>query len=136
VATLVLAPFGAFALNLAAISAALCMAPDVHADPRRRWLAAAFAGSFYVAIAAFAGPLAGLFAALPHELVIGIAGLALLPTIGRGLQAAVSNEAEREPALVTFLVTGSGVVLWGVGSAFWGVVFGVAALLAWRPRRV
>ena len=67
-------------------------------------------------------------------MVIGIAGLALLPTIGRGLQAAVANEAEREPALVTFLVTASGLVLWGVGSAFWGVVFGVAALLAWRPR--
>ena len=134
VATLLLAPFGAFALNLAAISAALCMAPDVHPDPRRRWVAAAFAGTFYVAIAAFAGPLAALFAALPREMVIGIAGLALLPTIGRGLQAAVANDHEREPALVTFLVTGSGVVLWGVGSAFWGVVFGVAALIAWRPR--
>jgi benzoate membrane transport protein len=134
VATLVLAPFGAFALNLAAISAALCMAPDVHPDPRRRWVAAACAGTFYVSIAVFAGPLAALFAALPREMVIGIAGLALLPTIGRGLQAAVANEAEREPALVTFLVTASGLVLWGVGSAFWGVVFGVAALLAWRPR--
>jgi benzoate membrane transport protein len=134
VATLVLAPFGAFALNLAAISAALCMAPDVHPDPRRRWVAAAFAGAFYLAIAAFAGPLAGLFAALPREMVIAVAGLALLPTIGRGLQSAVANEAERDPALVTFLVTASGLVLWGVGSAFWGVVFGIAALVAWRPR--
>jgi benzoate membrane transport protein len=134
VATLVLAPFGAFALNLAAISAALCMAPDVHPDPKRRWVAAACAGGFYLAVAAFAGPLAGLFAALPREMVIAIAGLALLPTIGRGLQAAVANETEREPALVTFLVTASGLVLWGVGSAFWGVVFGIVALLAWRPR--
>jgi benzoate membrane transport protein len=134
VATLVLAPFGAFALNLAAISAALCMAPDVHPDPKRRWVAAACAGGFYLAVAAFAGPLAGLFAALPREMVIAVAGLALLPTIGRGLQAAVANETEREPALVTFLVTASGLVLWGVGSAFWGVVFGVVALLAWRPR--
>ncbi len=134
VATLLLAPFGAFALNLAAISAALCMAPDVHPDPRRRWVAAACAGAFYLVIAGFAGPLAALFAALPREMVIGIAGLALLPTIGRGLQSAVANEAEREPALVTFLVTASGLVLWGVGSAFWGVVFGVAALVAWRPR--
>jgi benzoate membrane transport protein len=134
VATLVLAPFGAFALNLAAISAALCMAPDVHPDPKRRWVAAACAGGFYLAVAAFAGPLAGLFAALPREMVIAVAGLALLPTIARGLQAALANEAEREPALVTFLVTASGLVLWGVGSAFWGVVFGVAALLAWRPR--
>ena len=134
VATLVLAPFGAFALNLAAISAALCMAPDVHPDPRRRWVAAACAGGFYLSMAAFAGPLAALFAALPREMVIAVAGLALLPTIGRGLLAAVSNDDEREPALVTFLVTASGVVLWGVGSAFWGVVFGVVALLAWRPR--
>jgi benzoate membrane transport protein len=133
-ATLVLAPFGAFALNLAAISAALCMAPDVHPDPRRRWVAAACAGSFYLATAAFAGPLAALFAALPREMVIAVAGLALLPTIGRGLYAAVVDEAEREPALVTFLVTASGLELWGVGAAFWGVVFGVAALLAWRPR--
>jgi benzoate membrane transport protein len=97
-------------------------------------VSAACAGGFYLTMAAFAGPLAALFAALPREMVIAVAGLALLPTIGRGLHAAVSNDAEREPALVTFLVTASGVVLWGVGSAFWGVVFGVAALLAWRPR--
>jgi benzoate membrane transport protein len=135
VATLALAPFGAFALNLAAISAALCMAPDVHPDPRRRWVAAACAGGFYLLVAAFAGPLAGLFAALPREMVIAVAGLALLPTIGRGLLAAVADEAEREPALVTFLVTASGLTLWGVGSAFWGVVFGVAALLVWRAPR-
>jgi benzoate membrane transport protein len=134
VATLLLAPFGAFALNLAAISAALCMGPEAHPDPRRRWLAAAAAGGFYLAVAAFAGPLAALFAALPRELVVAVAGLALLPTIGRGLQAAVANDDEREPALVTFLVTASGLTLWGIGSAFWGVVFGVAALLAWRPR--
>ncbi|HYF59260.1 MAG TPA: benzoate/H(+) symporter BenE family transporter [Burkholderiaceae bacterium] len=133
-ATLVLAPFGAFALNLAAITAALCMAPDVHPDPRRRWLAAAVAGTFYLAIAAFAGPIAQLFAALPREMVVALAGVALIPTIGRGLQAAVADEAEREPALVTFLVTASGLTLWGVGSAFWGTVFGVAALLAWRRR--
>lgn len=133
IATLVLAPFGVFALNLAAISAALCMAPDVHPDPRRRWVAAACAGSFYLVMAAFSGPLAALFAALPQEMVIAVAGLALLSTIGRGLHAAVVNEAEREPALVTFLVTASGLVFWGVGSAFWGVVFGVTALLVWRP---
>jgi benzoate membrane transport protein len=134
VATLLLAPFGAYALNLAAITAALCMSPDVHPDPRRRWPAAAAAGALYLAVAAYAGPIAGLFAALPRELVVAIAGLALLPTIGRGLQAAMADDAEREPALVTFLVTASGLTLWGIGSAFWGVVFGVVALLAWRPR--
>jgi benzoate membrane transport protein len=135
VATLVLAPFGAFALNLAAITAALCMAPDVHPDPRRRWLAAAAAGGFYLAVAAFAAPIAGVFAALPRELVVAIAGLALIPTIARGLQEALADAREREPALVTFLVTASGVTLWGVGSAFWGVVFGAVALFAWRAPR-
>jgi benzoate membrane transport protein len=135
VATLVLAPFGAFALNLAAITAALCMAPDVHPDPRRRWLAAAAAGGFYLAVAAFAAPIAGLFAALPRELVVAVAGLALIPTIARGLQVALADEHQRDPALVTFLVTASGLTLWGVGSAFWGVVFGAVALVAWRPER-
>jgi hypothetical protein len=76
---------------------------------------------------------------LRHKMVLGlsvlaIAGLALLPTIGRGLQSAVANEVERDPALVTFLVTASGLTLWGIGPAFWGVLFGVAALIAWRPR--
>ncbi len=134
IATLVLAPFGVFALGLAAITAALCMAPDVHPDPRRRWLAAAAAGGFYLAIAVFAAPLARLFSALPRELVVTVAGLALLPTIGRGLQAAVANDAERDAALVTLLVTASGLVLWGIGPAFWGVVAGVTALMAWRTR--
>ena len=134
VATILLAPFGAFALNLAAISAALCMGPDAHPDPRRRWLAAVAAGGFYLAVAVFAGPIAGLFAALPKEPVLAIAGLALLPTIGRGLQSAVANETERDPAMITFLVTASGLTLWGIGPAFWGVVFGVMALFVWRPR--
>lgn len=133
-ATLVLAPFGAFALNLAAITAALCMAPDVHPDPRKRWLAAAAAGGFYLAVAAFAAPIAALFAALPREMVITVAGLALIPTIARGLQVALADEHERDAALVTFVVTASGLTLWGIGPAFWGVVFGAVALLAWRPR--
>jgi benzoate membrane transport protein len=134
IATVVLAPFGAFALNLAAISAALCMGPDAHPDPKRRWLAGVAAGGFYLAVAVFAGPIASLFVALPKEPVLAIAGLALLPTIGRGLQSALANEVERDPALITFLVTASGLTLWGVGPAFWGVVFGVTALIAWRPR--
>jgi benzoate membrane transport protein len=110
------------------------MGPDAHPDPRRRWLAAVAAGGFYLAVAVFAGPIAGLFAALPKEPVLAIAGLALLPTIGRGLQSAVANETERDPAMITFLVTASGLTLWGIGPAFWGVVFGVMALFVWRPR--
>ncbi len=131
-ATLLLAPFGAFALNLAAITAALCMGEAAHPDPARRWLAAAAAGAFYLLIAAFAAPIAALFTALPRELVVTVAGLALLPTIARGLHTALASDAQREPALVTFLVTASGLTLGGIGSAFWGIVFGAIALLVWR----
>jgi benzoate membrane transport protein len=132
IATVSLAPFGAFAINFAAITAALCMGPEAHPDPARRWLAAAAAGLLYLVTAAFAGPIAGVFAALPFELVATIAGLALLPTIARGLQVAVADEAQREPAVITFLVTASGLTLFGIGPAFWGVAFGAAALWLWR----
>lgn len=131
-ATLIGAPFGVFALNLAAITAALCMGPEAHPDPQRRWLAAATAGVIYLLIGVFAAPLAALFVALPRELVVAIAGIALVPTIARGLHAALADETQRDAALVTFLVTASGLTLWGIGSAFWGVLFGVAALFAWR----
>lgn len=135
VVSLVLAPFGVFALNLAAITAALCMGPEAHPDPQRRWLAAAAAGVLYLLVGAFAAPLAAFFLSLPRELVVTVAGLALLPTIGRGLHAALQDEVQRDAALVTFLVTASGMTLWGVGSAFWGVVFGATALLVWCPPR-
>ena len=132
VATFLLAPFGVFALNLAAITAALCMGPEAHPDPARRWLAAAAAGVLYLVVALFAAPLAAFFVALPKELVMTIAGLALLPTIGRGLFTALADEAQRDAALVTFLVTASGLTLWGIGPAFWGVIFGLTALVVWR----
>jgi benzoate membrane transport protein len=134
VANLVLAPFGAFALNLAAITAAICMGREAHEDPARRWVASVAAGIFYVAIGLFGATVGALFAAFPRELVMAIAGLALIGTIGNGLAIAMANEREREPALVTFLVTASGVTLGGIGSAFWGVVAGVVTLLVLRPR--
>lgn len=123
-ATLVLAPFGAFALNLAAITAAICMGREAHEDPAKRYVAAVAAGVFYIAIGLFGPTVGAVFAALPKEFVLAIAGLALLGTIGNGLAAALSHEREREPALVTFLVTASGVTLFGIGSAFWGLVAG------------
>lgn len=126
--TLVLAPFGAFALNLSAITAAICMGPQAHPNPQRRYTAAAACGAFYVAIGLGGGLVASLLAAFPQELVVAIAGLALLGTIGAGLASAVSEETHREPALITFLVTLSGVTLFGIGSAFWGVVAGSIAL--------
>jgi len=131
-ANLVLAPFGGFALNLAAITAAICMGREAHEDPRRRYVAAMAAGLFYAIIGLFGATIVSLFAAFPRELVAAIAGLALLATIGSGLAAAVGDENQREPALVTFLVTASGVSLAGVGSAFWGLVAGVMTLVVLR----
>ena len=127
-ATLVLAPFGGYALNLAAITAAICMGPEAHPDPGRRYAAAVINGLLYVLVGLFGAAVAGLLIAFPKELVAAIAGLALLSTIGGGLVAALQDEAHREPALITFLVTASGVTLAGIGSAFWGVVAGSVAL--------
>ena len=128
-ATVILAPFGGYALNLAAITAAICMGREAHEDPDKRYTAAVAAGGFYLLIGLFGATVAAVFAAFPKELVSAIAGLALLGTIGNGLAAALSQEKEREPALVTFLVTASGVTLFGVGAAFWGLVAGALALL-------
>ena len=135
VATLLLAPFGAFALNLSAITAAICMGPEAHPDPQRRYTAAVSCGALYVVIGLFGAVITGLLTAFPKELVVAIAGLALLGTIGSGLAAALKDEAHREAALITFLVTLSGVTVAGVGSAFWGVVAGSAALFVQQYAR-
>jgi benzoate membrane transport protein len=126
---LLLAPFGCFAVNLAAITAALCMSREAHEDPARRYLASVAAGSFYLLLGVFGATVGALFAAFPKELVLAIAGLALFGTIAGGLTTAMRDDAEREPALITFLITASGVTLFGVGSAFWGLVGGTLALL-------
>ena len=135
-ATLVLAPFGAFALNLSAITAAICMGREAHPDPEKRYMAAASCGLIYCVIGLFGAAVTGVLTAFPRELVVGIAGLALLGSIGGGLALALREEAHREAALITFLVTLSGVSLAGIGSAFWGVVAGALALFVqqWRPR--
>ncbi len=127
-ATFVLAPFGSFALNLSAITAAIVMGKEAHPDPDKRYTAAVSCGLIYLVIGVFGAAVTSLLAAFPKELVAAIAGLALLGTIGAGLAAAVKDESHREAALITFLVTLSGVVVAGVGSAFWGVVAGALAL--------
>lgn len=134
-ANLLLAPFGAFALNLAAITAAICMGREAHDDPARRYVAAVAAGVFYVIVGVFGATVAAVFAAFPKELVVVIAGLALLGTIGSGLAAALADEQEREAALLTFLVTASGITLFGIKSAFWGLVAGSLALVVQRVGR-
>jgi benzoate membrane transport protein len=127
-ATLVLAPFGAFSLGLSAITAAIVMGKEAHSDPDKRYTAAVSCGAIYFVIGIFGAAVTTLLAAFPKELVAAIAGLALLGTIGGGLAAAVKEESHREAALITFLVTLSGVVIAGIGSAFWGVVAGTLAL--------
>ncbi len=127
-ATLVLAPFGAFALNLSAMTAAICMGREAHEDPAKRYTAAVCCGALYIVIGTFGAAITGLLTTFPKELVLAIAGLALLGTIGNGLATAMKDELHREAALITFLVTLSGVVIAGVGSAFWGVVAGAIAL--------
>ncbi|WP_047198278.1 benzoate/H(+) symporter BenE family transporter [Caldimonas brevitalea] len=132
--TLLLAPFGAYAVNLAAITAAICLGREAHEDPARRYTAAVMAGVFYLLVAVAGGAVVGLLAAFPRELVVAVAGFALLGTIAAGLAAAVKDDRHRESALITFLVTLSGVTLWGVGSAFWGVVAGAIALVVQHYR--
>jgi benzoate membrane transport protein len=136
VMTLLLAPFGAFALNLAAITAAICMGREANVDPDKRWVAAAACGALYCVVGVFGAAVASVLAAFPRELIVAVAGLALLGTIGGGLAAALKEDLYREAALVTFLVTLSGLSLAGVGSAFWGVVAGTLTLFVqqWRPR--
>ena len=128
VATLILAPFGAFALNLSAITAAICMGKEAHPDPTKRYVAAATCGAIYVVLGLFGAVITSLLAIFPKELIVAIAGLALLGTISSGLVSALQGESHREAAMITFLVTLSGVVIAGVGSAFWGVVAGIITL--------
>jgi len=128
-ASVLLAPFGGYAFNLAAITAAICMGREAHEDPARRYVASMAAGLFYIALGLVGGAVVGLLGAFPRELVLAVAGLALLGTISGGLAAALKDEAHRDAAGLTFLVTLSGVTLAGIGSAFWGVLAGSVALM-------
>ncbi len=124
---LVLAPFGGFAFNLAAITAAICMSPNADPDPARRYLASAWAGVFYIIAGVFGATAASLLGALPDALVVSIAGLALLGTVANSLSASLHDERDRQAALLVFLATASGLSLFGIGSALWGLLLGLAA---------
>ncbi|AUU85616.1 benzoate transporter [Leclercia sp. LSNIH1] len=133
---LLLSPFGVYSICIAAITAAICQSPDAHPDAGKRWLAAAAAGVFYLLAGIFGGSISGLMAALPLSWIQTLAGLALLGTISGSLHQALHNEAERDAAIVTFLLTASGATLAGIGSAFWGLVAGgVCYALLLRTRR-
>ncbi|WP_086824940.1 benzoate/H(+) symporter BenE family transporter [Allokutzneria sp. NRRL B-24872] len=128
-ASLVMAPFGGHAVNLAAITAAICTGEEAHPDTRKRYPAGVFCGLLYLLVGTFGAALLGVFTALPKELVAAIAGVALLGALMSGLSGAMALPEHREPALVTFLVTASGMALFGIGSAFWGLIFGLVAHL-------
>lgn len=121
---LLFSPFGVYSICIAAITAAICQSPEAHPDAQRRWLAAAAAGVFYLLAGVFGGSVTGLMAALPVSWIQMLAGLALLGTISGSLYQALHQEAERDAAIITFLVTASGLTLLGIGSAFWGLIAG------------
>lgn len=133
-ASLLLAPFGAHGVNLAAITAAICTGPEAHQQPHKRWVAGVACGAFYLLLGSFAGAITSTFAHLPPALVATVAGLALMGAIQGGLVNALAEPSEREAALVTFIVTASNVSLLGLGSACWGVVLGLGTYLALRVR--
>ena len=123
--TLLLAPFGGFAFNLAAITAAICMNEEADANRETRYWAAVSAGVFYLIAAIFGATIVALFSISPKALILPLAGLALLGTLGNSLAQALDKPEHREAALVTFLVTSSGVVFYGIGAAFWGLLAGM-----------
>jgi len=134
-ASLVFAPFGSHGVNLAAITAAICTGPQAHENPDKRYMAAVWCGIFYLTAGMFGATIASLFGALPRALVVSVAALALFGSIMSGLTNAMQNVRQREAALVTFMVTASGLTLLSIGSAFWGLVAGIVTQLILTARQ-
>ncbi|MDC0739279.1 benzoate/H(+) symporter BenE family transporter [Cognatishimia sp. SS12] len=132
-ATLVLAPFGGFAFNLAAITAAICANEEAGADPKSRFWAPVVSGVAYAILALFGTTVIGFFLAAPTAFVAALAGLALLPVIASSLTGAMAAPQSREAALVTFLTTVSGISFFGVAAPVWGLLFGGLILVLRKP---
>jgi len=125
--SLIMAPFGSHAFNLAAITAAIATGREAHEDPSRRWIAGIAAGCFYVLVGVFGVTLAAVFMAFPASFITTLAGLALLGTIGGSLAGAMADPSSREAALITFLAAAANIKLLGIGGAFWGLLIGLVA---------
>ncbi len=125
--SLIMAPFGSHAFNLAAITAAIATGRESHEDPTKRWVAGIAAGVFYVLVGVFGVTLAAVFMALPASFITTLAGLALLGAIGGSLAGAMADPASREAALITFLASSANITMLGIGGAFWGLVIGLSA---------
>ena len=136
VVNLLLAPFGSYSICLAALTAAICSSKEADVNPTKRYKATVFAGICWFLIGIFGATLVTLFFAFPKELILAIAGLALLGTIGNSLKIALEEDSQREPALITVLVSASGISLMGIGAAFWGLLAGILSsmILNWRKR--
>jgi benzoate membrane transport protein len=133
IASMVMAPFGGHAVNMAAITASLATGPDVHPDPAQRWKVAYPYAFFYVAIALAALSFVSILGALPKELITAIAGLALFSPLMSGMVTMMKDAKDVEAAMVTFLMTASGLAMFGVGAAFWGLV---AGMMIWGVKRL
>ncbi|QUM90321.1 benzoate/H(+) symporter BenE family transporter [Moritella sp. 36] len=126
---MLIAPFGGFGINLAAITAAICMSEEADQDPKKRYWAAVSAGAFYLLMGVCALSLMTLFQAMPSALIYALAGTALFSTIGSSLQQAFVESPYKEAALMTFLVTASDFTLWHIGSALWGITAGLITIV-------
>lgn len=125
--TLLFAPFGCYSISLAAITAAICTGKEADNNPATRYRSTVFAGLCWLAIGVLGASVVTLFTAFPKALVLALAGLALISTVGNSLNVALSDESQREPAIITILVCASGFSLYGIGSAFWGLIAGVVS---------
>ena len=125
--SLLMAPFGSHAFNIAAITAAICTGKEAHEQPSRRWVAGIAAGLFYIVVGVFGVTLAAVFMAFPASFITTLAGLALLGTIGGSLASALADARTRESALITFLAAAANITLFGIGGAFWGLLIGLGA---------
>lgn len=132
--SLLFAPFGAHAVNTSVVAASICTGSESHEDPAKRYVSGIAAGVIYIVVGLFGGALAQLLGAMPKELIVALAGLALIGSITTGLVGLVVNEDHRDASVITFLVAASGVTLLGLGAAFWSLVIGgIAYLILYRP---
>jgi len=127
-----LAPFGCYSVNIAAISAAISLDDQVHPDPAKRYIAGMSCGFFYILVGLFAATLTSLLMSFPQVFITALAGIALFGTIGHNIALAFHDIEEREAALMTFLFSASGVQFLGIGSAFWGLIFGIIVMLVFK----
>jgi benzoate membrane transport protein len=132
---LLVAPFGGYTINLSALTAAICMGPEAHLNHNKRYTAAVSSGLIYIVIGIFSGAVAGIFTAFPKELIMGIAGLALMGTVTSGFTTIIEHKDDREAAMITFFVTASGITMLGIGAAFWGLVAGTLAALIFKYKK-